>query len=485
MIDHRIDGIFELQDLAFHFNGDLAAQIAARDGCGYVDNISYLTRQVGGHRVDVVGEIFPGSGDARHHRLSAKFTVRTHLTSHTAYFRREAIELINHRVDGVFQSQDFALYFHRDLFRKIPAGHCVGYFGDVANLPGEVRSHRIHIVGQVLPRPGHAFHRRLATEFSVGTHLSRDAGDFGGEGVQLIDHRIEGVLQGENFAFHFDRDFGRKVTLRNGRSDVGNVSHLPREVGGHEVHIVGEILPRACHTGNLCLATQFSFGAHLARHAAHLTGKSVQLIDHRIDGIFQLEDFAFDFDGDFAAQVAARDRCGNVGDVAYLRSKIVGHGIDVIGEILPCARHLTNLRLAAQLSFRAHLARHAGHFGGEGVQLVDHRVEGVLQLQNFALHVDCDLLRQISVCHGRRHIGDVANLASEIRRHGVDVVREILPRAGHAGHLGLSSQLAFRAHFTRYATHFTGEPVELIDHRIDGVLEFQNLAAHVDGDLLR
>ena len=50
-----------------------------------------------------------------------------------------------------------------------------------------------------------------------------------------------------------------------------------------------------------------------------------------------------------------------------------------------------HLRLAAELAFRADFARHARHFGGEGVELVHHRVDGVLQFQDFALHVDRDL----------------------------------------------------------------------------------------------
>ena len=47
---------------------------------------------------------------------------------------------------------------------------------------------------------------------------------------------------------------------------------------------------------------------------------------------------------------------------------------------------------------------------GEGVELVDHRVDGVLQLENFALHVHRDLARQVAARHGGGHLGDVAHL---------------------------------------------------------------------------
>ena len=49
-------------------------------------------------------------------------------------------------------------------------------------------------------------------------------------------------------------------------------------------------------------------------------------------------------------------------------------------------------RLAAELAVGADLARHAADLGREGAQLIDHRVDGFLQLQNLAAHVDGDLL---------------------------------------------------------------------------------------------
>src|SRR5262249_38374329 len=70
------------------------------------------------------------------------------------------------------------------------------------------------------------------------------------------------------------------------------------------------------------------------------------------------------------------------------------------------------------------------HLGGEGSQLVDHRVDGGLQLQDLSLHVHRDLLAQVARGHGLGHVGDVAHLAREVGRHRVDRVREVLPRAG-------------------------------------------------------
>ena len=43
-----------------------------------------------------------------------------------------------------------------------------------------------------------------------------------------------------------------------------------------------------------------------------------ELVDHRVDGVLELEDLALDVDGDLAGQVARGHRLGDVGDVAHL-----------------------------------------------------------------------------------------------------------------------------------------------------------------------
>ena len=40
-------------------------------------------------------------------------------------------------------------------------------------------------------------------------------------------------------------------------------------------------------------------------------------------------------------------------------------------------------------------------------------------------------------------------------------------------HLGLAAELAFGADLARDARHLAGERVELVDHRVDGVLELR------------
>ena len=52
--------------------------------------------------------------------------------------------------------------------------------------------------------------------------------------------------------------------------------------------------------------------------------------------------------------------------------------------------------LPAELPLGADLLRDARDLRGEGVELVDHLVDGVLELENLALGVDGDLLRQVA-----------------------------------------------------------------------------------------
>src|SRR3712207_7093204 len=46
-------------------------------------------------------------------------------------------------------------------------------------------------------------------------------------------------------ALHVHRDLLGEVAHGDGRGHLGDVAHLAGEVGGHEVHVVGEILPGA------------------------------------------------------------------------------------------------------------------------------------------------------------------------------------------------------------------------------------------------
>src|SRR5438132_1608713 len=91
---------------------------------------------------------------------------------------------------------------------------------------------------------------------------------------------------------------------------------------------------------------------------------------------------------------------------------------------------------------------------------------------------------QIAFRHCGGHVGDVAHLAGEVRRHQVHVVGEILPGARHPRHLRLAAELAVGAHFARHPRHLAGERIELVHHRVDEIGRPSCSALHVHRDLL-
>src|SRR5207244_2667806 len=130
-----------------------------------------------------------------------------------------------------------------------------------------------------------------------------------------------------------------------------------------------------------------------------------------------------------------RHRCRDFGDVADLGGQIARHRVHAVGQVLPGAGDTQHVGLAAEPAIGADLTGDAGHFAGEHVQLVHHGVHGFLELQDLAADVHRDLLRQVAASDRGRDLGDVADLGGEVARHEVDVVGQILPGAGDAGHL--------------------------------------------------
>src|SRR5208337_1655848 len=199
----------------------------------------------------------------------------------------------------------------------------------------------------------------------------------------------------------------------HGGGDLGDVADLAGEVRRHEVHVVGEVFPGAGNPRHLRLAAKRPFGADLTRHARHLGGEAVELVHHRVDRVLQGQDLALHVDGDLAAEVSLGDGGGDLGDVPNLRGEIRRHRIDRVGEVLPGARHAEHLRLAAELALGANLARHARHLASERVELVHHRVDRVLQLENLTADIHRDLLGEVAVGNSGGDFGDVADLAGE------------------------------------------------------------------------
>src|SRR5207248_2555124 len=157
-----------------------------------------------------------------------------------------------------------------------------------------------------------------------------------------------------------------------------------------------------------------------------------------------------------------------------------GHDVHRLGQVLPGARDALDVGLAAEPPFGADFARDAGDLVGERGQLVHHRVHGVLQLEDLAAGVDVGLVEHVAVRDRSGHLGDVAHLVGEVARHEVHRVGQVPPHPADAGHLRLAAQPSLAADFAGDAVDFVGEGGQLVHHRVDGVLQLEDLAAGVD-----
>ena len=485
VVDHRIDVVFELGHFAARIDLNRARQVALGHGGRHLGDGAHLRGQVGGEQVDVAGQVLPGAGGAGHVGLAAEAAFDADLARHRRHLIGEGRQRVGHVVDGLGQRRHLAFRFHREVLLEIAVGDRGHHFDDAAHLLGQVGGHDVDGIGQVLPGAGDAGHLRLAAEQAFGADFARHAGDFRGKAVELVHHGIDGVFQLENFALHVDGDLARQVAARHGGGHLGDVADLGGEVGGEQIDVVGQVLPGAGDAGHHRLAAEPAVGADFARHARHFGGERAQLLDHGVERVLEQQHLAAHVDRDLLRQVAAGDGGRHLGDVAHLRGEVRRHEVDVVGQILPGAGDAGHLRLAAELAFGADLAGDARHFRSERIELIGHRIDGVLQLENFALHVDGDLARQVAARHGGGHLGDVAHLCRQVAGHRVDRVGQVLPGAGDARHVGLAAEAAFGADLAGNARHLAGEAVELVDHGVQRFLQLKDFAAHVDRDLLR
>src|SRR5439155_687117 len=327
------------------------------------------------------------------------------LAGHRGHLLSEHRQGGGHAVDGVGELGDLALGLEGKLAAQVPIGHRGDHARDAAHLVGEVAGHGVDVVGQVFPDPRHALHVGLAAELAVGADLARDARHLLGKRVELVDHGVDGLLELQDLAADVDSDLLREVALLDGGGDLGDVADLAGQVAGHEVDVVGQVFPDPGDAFDLGLATQASLGAHLARDARDLVGEGVELVDHGVDGLLELEDLAADVDGDLLREVAVGDTGRDLGDVADLAGQVAGHQVHVVREVFPYATHAADMGLAAELALGADLTRDARHLAGERVELPDHGVDSLGGAQELALKrpaVDLQRhgLRQIAVGDG-------------------------------------------------------------------------------------
>ena len=116
----------------------------------------------------------------------------------------------------------------------------------------------------------------LAAELAFGADLAGDPRHFRGEGVQLLDHRIDGFLElagfrrGTSTVIFFDRS-----PLAIAVATSAMFRTCPGEVGSHEIDVVGQILPCAGDARDVGLAAKLAVGSDLAGDAGHFGGEAL------------------------------------------------------------------------------------------------------------------------------------------------------------------------------------------------------------------
>ncbi len=241
-------------------------------------------------------------------------------------------------------------------------------------------------------------------------------------------------FQFKNFSLHVYGDFARQVASSHSGCDFSDISYLSREVSGHGVYGVSKIFPSPGDARYHSLSAKFSVRSHFARHARHFGSERAQLIYHRVDGFFQLQNFAAHIHRDFARQVTARHSSCNFCDVTHLPSQVAGHRVHGVGQIFPRSGHTGHLRLSAKFSVRTHFAGHACHLSGKHAQLLNHGVDDLGGAQEFAfqgaaIHVQADGLSQVALGHSGDRAGNFNGRTQQVIGQRVDRDFHLTPGA--------------------------------------------------------
>src|SRR5262249_29759862 len=111
--DHFVNVVFEDGQLTAGIDANRSGEVALRHRRGHFGDGADLGGEVRGELIDVVGQVFPGAGGARHAGLAAQFALDPYLTRHGSDLRGERGQGVDHAVDGVGQRGNLALSLQR------------------------------------------------------------------------------------------------------------------------------------------------------------------------------------------------------------------------------------------------------------------------------------------------------------------------------------------------------------------------------------
>ena len=95
--------------------------------------------------------------------------------------------------------------------------------------------------------------------------------------------------------------------------------------------------------------------------------------------------------------------------------------VNVSGEIL-LLKETINTMVDQLNAFAGEVTRVAREVGSESIELIHHRVDGVLEFENFTFHIDRDFSRQVAARHRGGYFGCKR---AQLIHHGIDGVLEL------------------------------------------------------------
>jgi len=200
LIDHRVDCVLEFENFSFDVYRNLLGKVAVCNGGGYQGDVTHLSGQVRGHRVDTVGKVLPGTGDIWHVGLASQFSFRTYFAGNTSNFSRKGRKLIDHRVYRGTDPEELAFNrgpfdLKRHLLVQVAFCHSRNNAGDFRSRPRQVFNQRVDRVDAGCPGARRALQMRALGHFAFATDNAPNALDLfrhvGVEGDHFVKRFVD------------------------------------------------------------------------------------------------------------------------------------------------------------------------------------------------------------------------------------------------------------------------------------------------------